>query len=120
MLNIITKNRLLILQLTGDLDIIQSNEFLSYVEKQRDSFDAILIDMKQVDYLSSTGIGVLLHIYKKKLKIGIIVTKGSQVETMLTLQNLEKVLDIFNSEEQALCYLKDFITPSILKKKEDK
>jgi anti-sigma B factor antagonist len=49
----------------GDLDIVNSKSFKDEVLKLMEENQEILIDGEKLDYMDSTGLGVLISLYKK-------------------------------------------------------
>lgn len=49
----------------GDLDIVNSKVFKDEVLKLMEENQEILIDGEKLDYMDSTGLGVLISLYKK-------------------------------------------------------
>ncbi len=49
----------------GDLDIVNSKVFKDEVLKLMEEDQEILIDGEKLDYMDSTGLGVLISLYKK-------------------------------------------------------
>lgn len=58
--------------LSGDLDEKSARETRDYLDKNIRQYDfhTLILDMDQVDFMDSTGIGVLLGRYKKIKSIG--------------------------------------------------
>ena len=52
------------IKLIGDLDVYSEDEFKSFIEEEIDSNKDITIDLKELDYLDSTGLGMFMNIYK--------------------------------------------------------
>lgn len=80
----------LIVTLSGDLDESGAPETRAYLDSMIDhnSCDRLILDFRNVDFMDSTGIGVLLGRYKK--------TKASQMELCVTNLNpqVDKVFRI--------------------------
>lgn len=52
------------IKLIGDLDVYSEDEFKSFIEEEIDPNKDITIDLKELDYLDSTGLGMFMNIYK--------------------------------------------------------
>jgi anti-sigma B factor antagonist len=78
-------------------------ELLRLVEDKKEK--KILIDLKRVDYLDSSGLGALLFGHRQlksssgKLKLLHISTK---IRTLIKIAKLDDVLEGFTSEKEAL------------------
>ncbi|MDP3385861.1 MAG: STAS domain-containing protein [Eubacteriales bacterium] len=72
----------------GDLDIVNSKAFKEEVLKLMEENQEILIDGEKLDYMDSTGLGVLISLYKK--------AKSSNSKIYLTnlKPNIYKLFDI--------------------------
>ncbi|HBH12194.1 MAG: Anti-sigma F factor antagonist (SpoIIAA-2) / Anti-sigma B factor antagonist RsbV [Clostridiales bacterium 38_11] len=72
----------------GDLDIVNSKVFKDEVLKLMEENQEILIDGEKLDYMDSTGLGVLISLYKK--------TKSNNSKIYLTnlKPNIYKLFDI--------------------------
>lgn len=86
----------LVLELSGDLDVYSEEEFKNLIEDDLSSVDKdIVIDIKDLDYLDSTGLGMFMKIYKinkeKDKKVKIINPK----ENILKLFKITELTEIF-------------------------
>lgn len=99
-------DRKIILRLDGRLDAATS----SVLERKIDALIEenhiyLLLDFLKVDYLSSAGMRLLLAIAKKlKKKKGalLLFSVGEEVMDILKLAGFEKILQIYESEQDAL------------------
>lgn len=86
----------LVLKLSGDLDVYSEEEFKNLIEDELSKVDKdIVIDIKDLDYLDSTGLGMFMKIYKinkeKDKKVKIINPK----ENILKLFKITELTEIF-------------------------
>ncbi|WP_299032238.1 STAS domain-containing protein [uncultured Anaerococcus sp.] len=93
------KEKFLLVEVKGDLDIYAEDEFKSFIEREIEGADRdILIDIKDLDYLDSTGLGLFMKIYKiakeKDRSVSIINPK----ENILKLFKITDLTDVFNME----------------------
>ena len=93
------KEKFLLAEVKGDLDIYAEDEFKSFIEREIEGADRdILIDIKDLDYLDSTGLGLFMKIYKiakeKDRSVSIINPK----ENILKLFKITDLTDVFNME----------------------
>ncbi|WP_308653242.1 STAS domain-containing protein [uncultured Anaerococcus sp.] len=93
------KEKFLLIEVKGDLDIYSEDEFRSFIEKEIEGADKdMVIDIKDLDYLDSTGLGLFMKIYKigkeKDKTVSIINPK----ENILKLFKITDLTDVFNME----------------------
>lgn len=93
------KEKFLLIEVKGDLDIYSEDEFRSFIEKEIEGADKdMVIDIKDLDYLDSTGLGLFMKIYKigkeKDKTVSIINPK----ENILKLLKITDLTDVFNME----------------------
>lgn len=93
------KEKFLLIEVKGDLDIYSEDEFRSFIEKEIEGADKdMVIDIKDLDYLDSTGLGLFMKIYKiakeKDKTVSIINPKGN----ILKLFKITDLTDVFNME----------------------
>lgn len=78
-------------------------ELLRLVE--REGVQKILIDLKQVDYVDSSGLGALLFGHRQaklnsgKLKL---VNLNPKIRTLIRIAKLENILEGYQNEQEAL------------------
>ena len=65
---IITHGEQLVVTLKGRLDTVTSNEFNSALEKEEIVEQVVIVDMKELEYISSAGLRALLSL-KKRLAV---------------------------------------------------
>jgi anti-sigma B factor antagonist len=96
-----------LLELHGNL--IGGNETNELKKMAHDAFDQgnrkLILDLGEVNYINSTGIGILMHIYTHylsrdgKLKLcGI----GKNIHNIFIITQLVKVFDIEETQEEAI------------------
>lgn len=93
------KEKFLLIEVKGDLDIYSEDEFRSFIEKEIEGVDKdMVIDIKDLDYLDSTGLGLFMKVYKigkeKDKTVSIINPK----ENILKLFKITDLTDVFNME----------------------
>ena len=94
----------------GEIDASSSIELDNVLKEAAVSFKKIVIDLGQLDYISSAGLGVFIS-YLEELKnqnISLVIfgmqEKVSEVFNILGLQHL---MNIKNTEEEALSFLNE-------------
>lgn len=103
------KGNVLILHLEGRLDALSTPEveqiLLQHIEEGN---TLLLLDFSSIDYITSAGMRMLLAISKKlKSLSGIMVVSGVPISVMdvLKLSGFDHILQIFQTEKEALSYL---------------
>ncbi|WP_296112636.1 STAS domain-containing protein [uncultured Anaerococcus sp.] len=93
------KENFLKLEVKGDLDIYAEEEFKSFIEREIVGMDKdLLIDLKDLDYLDSTGLGLFMKIYKIGQEKGRSVSIINPKENILKLFKITDLTDVFNME----------------------
>lgn len=101
------KQGILVVRLDGELDVCGANEFRNSVDDALELTGAkhILLNMQGVNFIDSSGLGVILGRYKRIAQQGgkiLVVHLAPQVQRIFELAGLMKILTIYQSEEQAL------------------
>lgn len=93
------KDKFLLVELKGDLDIYAEDEFRSFIEKEIEPVDKdLLIDIKDLDYLDSTGLGLFMKIYKISQVRAKSVSIINPKENILKLFKITDLTEVFNME----------------------
>src|SRR5690554_124647 len=94
-------NNTLYVILKGELDEYTSNYTRAALDKlfQNITYNQVIIDMSELDFMDSTGIGVLIGRYKK-LKISktpiYICNPSSHIEKIFTMSGLYEIMPKIN------------------------
>ena len=81
---------------SGKIDTSTSEKFLSTIENDLDSIDFLTLDFSNLDYISSSGLRVLLMLYKKMIaKNGKMILTGCN-EIISEIFDITGFSDIFN------------------------
>ncbi|MDO5755203.1 MAG: STAS domain-containing protein [Tissierellia bacterium] len=95
---ITTKNEEMLIHLKGDLDIYSCNQFKEDVNKQvKENPMDLIIDTHELEYIDSTGLGVLISIYKNLKEFGhkiTIVGLKPNVKKIFLITDLDKIFTI--------------------------
>ncbi|MFN3403661.1 MAG: STAS domain-containing protein [Cytophagaceae bacterium] len=101
------KNNILFIALQGDL--IGENNGLELVDLVNDKLnESILycsIDLSQVRYMNSSGIGVLITLLTKFRNKGgevVLINPSEQIKKLLIITKLNAIFSIVDTEEQAI------------------
>ncbi|MBZ2386397.1 STAS domain-containing protein [Anaerococcus murdochii] len=93
------KEKFLLIEVKGDLDIYSEDEFRSFIEKEIEGADKdMVIDIKDLDYLDSTGLGLFMKIYKIAKEKDKTVSIINPKENILKLFKITDLTDVFNME----------------------
>ena len=94
----------------GQLDAFSEKQFKTFITNtlKKDSM-SFVIDLSKIDFLDSSGLGALVQTSKecKKLKIGFSVVGNSRVSQTIKLVRLGDFLNLKDTLEEALLYLKN-------------
>jgi stage II sporulation protein AA (anti-sigma F factor antagonist) len=108
-LKIITvlKQGVLIVRVEGELDMHSANEFRQTIDNALDNNEAkhILLNLEGVDFIDSSGLGVILGRYKRvSLLQGQMLAAHiqPQVAKIFDLAGLLKIIKVYNNESEAL------------------
>ena len=94
--NIDKKDDYLILNLAGDLDVYSEEEFRDFIEDElKDKNLDLVIGIKDLDYLDSTGLGMFMKIYKMYEENGQKVKIINPKENILKLFKITDLTDMF-------------------------
>ena len=96
----------LVIKLLGDrLDAAAAPEFKETVSNRIDAGeDTILLDLSDVDFIDSSGLGALVSVLKRMSPTGQLVVCGLRdaAFNMFRLTRMDKVFPIFPSQDEAL------------------
>ncbi|MEA1911827.1 MAG: STAS domain-containing protein [Spirochaetota bacterium] len=95
-----------IIEVVGDMDLYSSFELKNVVAKMlAKNIKNYVVDLEKVDYIDSSGIGVLIHIYSsiKKLNYTLKISNvHGSVEKVIKLTKLSQYFPIVGSVKEAL------------------
>ena len=97
-------------KVTGEFDMIIADEFRKSVDSFLDSHLAryLLIDLSEVTFIDSSGLGAILGRYKKIEQVkGKMVIAGPQlhVKKILEVSGINKVIGIYQDKNSAMSQL---------------
>lgn len=75
-------------KLVGDLDVYSEEDFKEFIEEKIDANKDLVFDLKDLDYLDSTGLGMFMLIYNKQKE------NGKSVKVINTKENIKKLFKI--------------------------
>ena len=99
-------NSVYILDVVGDMDLYNAHELKNLVNRLIDKGVALfVVNMEKVDYIDSSGVGALIHIYttikNKELHLRIANVHGS-VEKVIRLTKLLEYFPIVENVKAAI------------------
>ncbi len=95
-----------VVQLSGSLDSTQSQEFkqsISEIVNREDYVKVLLIDLRNLTFMDSSGLGALVLAFKALRSAGkrmVICSINEQVRILFELTGMDKVFEIFPSQEE--------------------
>lgn len=106
-INLTTKKNVLIIRLAGELDHHTAEQLKEQVEEKinKDGIRHILLNLEELTFMDSSGLGVILGRYKRLKQLDgsmVICAISPSIYRLFELSGLFKILQIVDSEEQAL------------------
>lgn len=100
-------NNSLIVKVKGELDLLTAETFRNLVERaiNREKAQNLILDMEQVDFIDSSGLGVILGRYRRIREQGgnmAIVGVKPHVKRILELAGIMGIVKVYQQTEQAL------------------
>jgi stage II sporulation protein AA (anti-sigma F factor antagonist) len=100
-----TRDNVVILTLSGQLDAVTADRLSSVTESLKQSeISYVLIDLKDVSLVDSSGIGAVVSLYKLTRSRGgdmVIANVGPQPMEVFKIINLTKAIAFYDSVEEA-------------------
>lgn len=95
----------LYVKIVGELDLSVASSFRLELDQNLDMKQArhLVLDFSQVDFIDSSGLGVILGRYKRLAEIGGTVQicgVPEQIEKILVLSGLNRIMDIKGQENK--------------------
>ena len=105
-INVEEKNGISICRMTGDIDINTSPDIKkSFDEITKEKKDKVVINLRDVSYVDSSGLATLVEILKNlrayggKLKL---TNLSAKVKGLFEITKLDKLFDIVAEEDEAI------------------
>lgn len=103
------------LTVAGELDYSECSEFRMHIDRVlRASPPALVVDLSSVEYLDSSGLGLLLSLSREYTPHGgrLVLITNSTVDSILELTRLTGIFSIAADRMQALELLADTRSPA--------
>ena len=85
---IVNEDNLQTINLIGDLDVYSEDDFKTFIDEEIDPNKYITIDLKDLEYLDSTGLGMFMNIYK------MVNDNGKDIKIINAKDNIQKLFKI--------------------------
>ncbi|MDF2547105.1 anti-sigma F factor antagonist [Anaerosolibacter sp.] len=100
-------NKGLVIKLDGELDHHTAEEIRDEIDREIEHYGAknIIFDLSGMNFMDSSGIGVIIGRYKKVSKMGgevAVVNINSRVERIFKMSGLFNIVKRFESKTQAV------------------
>ena len=98
----------LIVTISGELDLETSAAFRETVEEKLNHYDSIkhlILDLQKVNFIDSSGLGVILGRFKRLNQQGgrlSAINVSDQIRRIFQLSGLLKIMDIYENRNRAL------------------
>jgi anti-sigma B factor antagonist len=100
------ENQTIVLVLAGEIDMKCSPKLRNkFMELLRNEPPLFVINMQQVEFMDSSGLGVLVEVLKCSRRYGgqlKLVGLGRSVRNIFEISRLDSVFQIYDTEEEAL------------------
>ena len=103
------KTNIIVFTFKGQLDAFSEKQFKNFVSTNLKNQLPFVINLTNIDFLDSSGLGALVQTAKecKKLKLGFSVVGNSRVAQTIKLVRLGDFLNLKSNLDDALIYLKN-------------
>lgn len=93
-------------KLSGEFDHHNAQKIKEVVEEKirEKGFYNLIVDLSELDFMDSSGIGFLMGRYKLLAPLGgsvSVIAGGSNVERIVKMSGLEKFINIYKSKDEA-------------------
>lgn len=106
-MNTTVSGNVLIVDVDGDLDHNTSNNIRRKIdtELKKNPINLLIMDLSKLDFMDSSGIGLILGRYKLINSLGgklCIIKPNDNICKIINMSGLHKILSIYNSVEEAI------------------
>ncbi|MGE5453907.1 MAG: anti-sigma factor antagonist [Methylocystaceae bacterium] len=98
---------ILIVKLSGDIDISVADALRSQIDAEyvQQGVRHLLLDLSEVEFMDSTGLGLILGRYKKVMAAGgrtYIVRPRARVKQLLEMSGVNNLIPVYTSLRQVI------------------
>lgn len=106
-MNITIANNILIVELKGDVDHNSSYDIKLKIDEEikKNPITTLILDMNKLEFMDSSGIGLILGRYKLLKSLGgtvVIVNPSPHILKIINMSGLHKIIYVYNSMEEAI------------------
>lgn len=106
-MNTTISGNVLIASIDGDLDHYTSNEIRKRIDSElkKNPINLLIIDLSSLDFMDSSGIGLILGRYKLISSLGgklCIIKPNENILKIINMSGLHKILSIYSSVDEAI------------------
>jgi anti-sigma B factor antagonist len=94
-----------IVSLTGELDIATETQALAELQRAMDGADAIVADLRRLDFLDSTGVRVLVTMQLRAREQGVrfgVVRGGGMITRLLEVTRIDERFPVVDDPDELL------------------
>ncbi|MBV9796438.1 MAG: STAS domain-containing protein [Solirubrobacterales bacterium] len=95
---------LILLAVSGELDLASAPMLAEQLQRADEvDADVVLVDLRELDFMDSTGLHLLLKAHKRAQELGrrfVLVKGNKQIERLLSLTGVDEKLVIVDSPEE--------------------
>lgn len=99
------RNGNVVVAIRGDVDIATAAELRNRLTDAVEGHRAVVVDLGEVGFMDSTGLGVLVALHTRAVKLGgnlVIARPQKIVRNALRLVQVDTVIDVYESLDAAL------------------
>lgn len=86
------------INLKGDLDVYSEDDFKSFISENLATDKDVIFDLKELDYLDSTGLGMFMNVYNDQKNNGKTVKITNAKENIYKLFKITDLTGLFDME----------------------
>ncbi|SES62418.1 STAS domain-containing protein [Anaerobranca gottschalkii] len=106
------ENKFMIASLVGELDHHTAVEVREVLQKeiQKEITTKVILDLKGLKFMDSSGVGVILGRYKELDKLGgklVVTGLNDTVKKIFQISGLNKIIKVFDDIPQGMKFLKE-------------
>lgn len=101
--------------LAGELDLSTIPRMESPLLEQIQQRSAVLVDLTELSFIDSSGIGVLINAFRESngVPMHVLVGEGSQVERVFQIAGIADAMPVFSDRRLALAALRNGDNPPV-------